>query len=646
MIASGTRLRALTALVTAWLMVLSLSVPALAAAEDVSKTVPWDEMEYVHDDPAPFNALAEDLTAAGKAGEKEEVLALYDELYDQFILIFTHCSIAGIHNDQDVTDEYWADEMVYSQTLATQLADTMATACHEVLEGPCGDALAEHIGDTAAEYLREYEPQTPRELELAAREAELLSEYSALMDTQYDTVYVYDGEDWDLTRLSGEEGAALTSDVYSEILNGIFDILCEKVVPIYTELVAIRTEEAQINGYDNYNQYAYEELYCRSYTPEQAMDLIGEVKELCQDIYYSPVLSMTGYVSPSYDDQEAMLEVLHTYTGRVDPVFDETWQFMVDNGLCDVAAGSGRSVGAYTTELPAYGCSFIYGDEVGDPEAMTTFIHEFGHFTAGHLHPAENFLTGRTCLDVAEIQSTGLELLVLPFYDEIYRQGADIARYYTMYRVLCTVTDQALFAEFEARIYEDPESYATKEALNTLYSEVSQEFGYYEPGPDPTWITIPHFFESPDYVISYVTAGLAAMQIWAAAQEDWQAGVDIYMDIERRGSIDLDYFEVLDEAGLKSFATPGVAAEVCGRFLDVMAELEGDILSSPLPAEQTADATETDITETDASDTDTEAPDAPAADGPDSGDVLDVQTQGLSPAGDGSPTDGTDVLAA
>ena len=663
MTASNRRLRSLTALLLAALFLLTTSVPALAASgEDASGAVPWTEMTYEHFDAAPFKEKMADLSAAAEDGDADKVISLYDELYDEYIRVYTYDCIATVHNSQDVNDDYWADELVYCDTLVTELSDAFCTACHQILDGPCADDFAAHVGENAAQEFRDYEPMTARELELTKRETELTNEYTALMDKQYDTVYTYDGEDWTLDRLDTEDSAALSDDEYYEIAYGIYGVLAQDAAAIYQELVSIRTEQARINDYDDYNHYAYEMIYGRDYTPEQAQDLFDEVKQISQDVYTSDVQYMTDEIAPTYDTQEDMLAALHEYTSRVDPIYDESWRFMTENGLCDIAAGSGRASGAYTIDLPAYDSEFIYSDEVGSYTALSTLFHEFGHFTAGRLVPAENYLTSWSILDLAEIHSTGMELLVLPFYDEIYDEGADIARYGTMYSALTTVTDQALFAEFEARVYADPDSYATAEALNKLYNDVSVEYGYSDVGSDPTWITVPHFFESPDYIVSYVTAALASIQIWAASQEDWQTGVDIYMDIVRQGQYDLNYFDVVEGAGLKSFDTAGVATEVCGRMLDAMAALEAEILGGE-DAEQAKDAPEADAetAETEApaetvAPPETEAPadtvappetEAPAdTETPaDTGDVLDVETHGMADgANDGPEEEDTDVL--
>ena len=53
---------------------------------------------------------------------------------------------------------------------------------------------------------------------------------------------------WSITRLLSE-GMGLDQEVYAEIYDLLYDELYTNVGEIYKELVAVRTEIAQLNGY-------------------------------------------------------------------------------------------------------------------------------------------------------------------------------------------------------------------------------------------------------------------------------------------------------------------------------------------------------------------------------------------------------------
>ena len=65
-----------------------------------------------------------------------------------------------------------------------------------------------------------------------------------------------------------------------------------------------------------------------------------------------------------------------------------------------------------------------------------TLVHEFGHFNAD-FYSTDSVLWGSSNIDVAEIQSQGLEVLFSQFTDEIYgEENADAMNAETIYNML------------------------------------------------------------------------------------------------------------------------------------------------------------------------------------------------------------------
>ena len=98
-----------------------------------------------------------------------------------------------------------------------------------------------------------------------------------------DCEITYNGEAWTEGKL--EETPPEDDSDANTILTLILKKRSETVVPIFKELVSVRTEIARENGYDNYVDYAYEELYNRDFTPGEVRALYPVIKDEISPLY-------------------------------------------------------------------------------------------------------------------------------------------------------------------------------------------------------------------------------------------------------------------------------------------------------------------------------------------------------------------------
>ena len=134
---------------------------------------------YYRYDTASFEADCGRLAACRDA---DEAVALYDELYEAYRQIESLSTAAYIRYSDDVADEYWSAESVWSETACADANDRLCTACRAVMDGPCAGALRAHVGDEAADYFAAYEEYPAAMQELLERESELVSEYYTALD--------------------------------------------------------------------------------------------------------------------------------------------------------------------------------------------------------------------------------------------------------------------------------------------------------------------------------------------------------------------------------------------------------------------------------------------------------------------------------
>ncbi len=539
----------------------------------------WADMDYRHYDPAWFYAQTDRLAALGAQDDVRAVLELYDTLYAELARIDTLGAIAYIRYCADVTDAYWSQESVYCSKLLAEAADALSLACRGVTEGPCAEAFAAHVGDGAAEALADYVPMTDREAELTGREAELVDEYNALINDADAVSYSYLGRTWTWDMLNGFPGVSLADrdyDGYLEVYYGLQKELNDLVAPVFTELVSIRAELAEAEGYESYADLAYERVYGRDYGPEEAQLLCDAAKAVGKEFYgsldQSPLWYGYGAVGP-VPDADGLMRTLGEYAGRIDPTLAESWQYMTCHGLCDVSDGENRFPGSFTVALNAYDSAFIFAHLSGNCADLGSLAHEFGHFAYDRLHPDYDLLTDTPCYDLLEVHSTGLETLLTEYYGEIYADGADTARFLALGELVDAVLEGCIFDEFQRRIYSSPDM--TPDEIDRLFADVCAEYGREElRDVDYSWMYVSHTFESPLYYLSYAVSALAAIQIWDLAREDFRSGVDAWKKVMDADAYKAGYSTVLTDCGLRLFTEPGAVEDICRPLLEELYRLD------------------------------------------------------------------------
>ncbi len=516
----------------------------------------WENIAYVHYDPESFYEGVENLLSLAGSGDSQSVIEWYDRLYNQLVTAFTQSTISFIHYSGDVTDAYWSKESLYCQSLYTQMEDRFLTACD------------------LTEVFVSYQPITEREAELLEEESALIDQYYDYMEDAQNTVYNYNGENWDLEKITGPQGIELVGQNYEgylEIFFGIQQSVCSQMGPLYTRMVEIRSELAQLYGYDNFTDYAYDLLYGRDYTAEQAQKLCDDVKPLSRT-YYNIVSSRKDRdAAASFSDQEALLAAMEKVLAKLDPSLLDSWRFLRDHHLIDIGRGGTRMEVSYTTYLSEYEEPFLFSTLFGDEMDLSTLIHEFGHFEGYLCSPPPNILIGDGSYDLMEIHSTALEALSTFCYEDVYPEGAEAMRSAVLGQLLESVVNGCIFDELQRRVYEQPDM--TSEQISSLYASICSEYGIYEPlGIDYAWVYISHNFDAPLYYISYAASALAAMQIWDTAQNDLTLGVELWEEILDHDAFTESYAEVLHDCGLLVFTEENAVQQICSSLLAVLQE--------------------------------------------------------------------------
>ena len=495
-----------------------------ASADGIHADVDYADMTwYIYD-------AAELLDKAARLGETadgKEAADLYDWLMAEYAKVYTLDNLAYIDFYAHPGDETLSDACRQLDSVLNEVNDALCTALSDALDGPAGSALRSYIGEDKATALVGYDEQTDRQREITERVSELTLQYNALI---------------------------------MEYLS--YDEETEKIGALYRELVDLHNEEAQIVGYKDYADYAYEASYGRDFTPDDAAALCEAVKPYARQYFGSLYYNEATYADFSADTDLTERELVGLVTQYMPRVSDDAAKaaaYMEKHGLYFMDSADRVSDLGFTTTFDQYNAPFIYLALYGDQNDIQSMFHEFGHYYDAYVNPVPDLLLSVGSLDIFEIHSTGMEALSTGWYEDIYGEDADLARIRFLDSALYTVFSGCLFDEFQRVVYADPT--LTPEQISQTFVTIARSYGLRSFGKEFShyWMQVNHNFESPFYYISYAVSMLASLQIYEMAENDWAAAADFYNDLVSLGAFDYTYCELLDKVGLECF-TDGLPA--------------------------------------------------------------------------------------
>lgn len=459
--------------------------------------------ELTDTDVEKFYELLDQCKEKALAGEDPDtVMNISDELDDQFEYMDSQLSIATVLYYCDLNDEEASQLYLDCTNQITEANNAYLEMAKELYdtEFPAKERFFEEWTEQDLLMLMAY---TPEVMELRQRNSEIEVAYQDLQDDE---------------------------EMYT------------KMVPLYIEMVQNNNRMAQIFGYSNYYEYAYELIYTRDYGPEE----IGTMRTLAaqylpdtleaalnnfitdmEDLNYFQQMNLSGFLFDSYEDD---------YTDEIEAYLatlpEQTRSDMLDmfNGNILMLDGVDSAMeGAFTTAISPNRYICYFGPGYSSP---LTIIHEVGHYY-GAKHTYLNDLP----LDLAETQSQGNEWLFMSFMENemqtaLYNSVVD----YKLYSDLATIMLCVIIDEFEEQVYTHPNiAGLTSDDLDAIMAEVCESYG----GIDFIGETVTDIqsywrmvvVEQPVYYISYGVSAIAAINIFTVAAEDYEQAVEIYCSL-------------------------------------------------------------------------------------------------------------------
>lgn len=493
-------------------------------------------------DESRLNIILDELKPYEKKAADDKVILntetalplLLDSLFEETDRLNTQLSLLDIKYYRDANNEEISDLSAKYADQNVAISDECFQVLRDILKGPNGALLKEKLTDEEEEFLATYEDMTAREKKLYNKETMLVQKYDKLLLNCSDPK---------------EDNREFTQ--------------------ILSDLVKVRNQIAHIYGYDNYPDYAYNEIYCRDYSSDDAAALYADVKKYivplyvasCDKFYHSDVQAIFDYD----DSGDTILERIAPYIGQIHPELKTSFNYLRRFHMYDIDDSPQKLDVGFTTDLPEYGSPYIFNKPYCEAADYSVTIHEFGHFNAGFHHKDHSLLMSEGSYDIAEIQSQGLELLFLEYYDELFGDSADVIESETISNILAGIVTGCMYDEFQQELFANPDM--SGKEMNALAAKLADEYGLIDAGYTSKdlahydWVQVSHTYESPMYYISYATSALSALDIWAESLDDRNSAVDKYMKIS---AVDLDkaYLEGLKECGLRNIFEDGVVKDI------------------------------------------------------------------------------------
>lgn len=513
-------------------------------------------------------------TLSGQNGTFEEIKQLYTWLYQEYIQIDTAASISRLQYHLDMSSDELAEKSLHNQTVRAEANVLYEEAMRAVLNSQYTQEFTEFIGEDVAQQFEGDPPLDAQKLAaLMVQEEALVKEYeSSLMQDNF--TVEYNGKTWDLDTLIAEQDE-ITEEDYSAIAKAISAKAGRIKAEIYLQLVEIRKEIAQLNGYGNAVDYYYEKIYGRDYSMQEAKEFHDDVKEYVVPVYFQ-IMEKTGNAD-SVVAQEDILSAIGDCLSQISVEMADLLNYMVEHEMYALAAVKTQESfdGGETMILSGYGQPYVYNSVYGGYTDITSTVHEFGHYCDMYLNGIYGAVVPQAKYDVAEISAIGLELLFYEYFDQLFEGEGSDEKINLLTATLSNVVTGCIDDEFQQRVY-SYEGELTVEKINELYNKTAEGYGVGRPG-DYSWVDTQHNFNAPFYYISYGVASTAALEIWMTGEnEGYDKAKQMYLEILSRGCFEYDYFEILEACGMRGFKDEALLSEMGETLIREVAELDAE----------------------------------------------------------------------
>ena len=551
--------------ITALLLCLMLTVSLGACAKGNGKTDPppaveradvkFEDMDAGEFDDTLINEIIDELDEAiTKKNNDKEVADLIDRLIAEYARLCDAYTLTEIAYYTTPDDEELFQKYVDADALSIYVDDDLQVIVSRVLDSEYEDIMLEKINVEDASPFYDYEGMSDEEAALQDQIAALQAEFNEYYSGTKEVTAEYNGKTWswdDVDSLSPADPD------YDGAFTALYRAEALEMGRILIEQARLRNEVAAMYGYENYYEMVWEEGYYRTYSYGDFETVADYTKQYLKD--YPGILHGMNYVRADYlplrdytvtDIYDKLLE------GRyLKPNAETAIKYIKEYNLLNIVGPESYSVG-FSTRFITYNEPYIYvyeRDPVYNMEFLGTIAHETGHCTNFFYDQKNSIASLLFDLDVAETQSTGFVLMYMDAFEKIYGEAGKGIPRQMFADAIGTLQNCGFQAEVERLLY--TVDGLTPEMMCEMAADIANDYAYYNAnesdGKNYFWAHIPHFSDSPGYVVSYVMSQIASLAMYTNYLEEPKKTAVLFDELLTENLGNLQYAEMLEKYGLE-----------------------------------------------------------------------------------------------
>ena len=369
----------------------------------------------------------------------------------------------------------------------------------------------------------------------------------ALADSPFKADYFVDMTDEEIAEYLGEQKSERYYELQAEqneIISAYYQLDYEDyydgAAEYYLRLIDVNNGIAEEEGYENYSDYAYPNVYGRDYSVDETDEYFENVKKYIYPAYIA-LNERTKAAFSSFTDEEKKLcnDFEHSngfvnymsdfkkYARYMGGEFLKAYNYLWNGkGYYFISQESGAPQAAFTWALISGEPFVFFSKEYQD---IITLVHEFGHYFA-HWEGG-----GDGGMDLSETQSQANEFLFTKYFLNNCDYSDNVKSYILdkkMLNAAKSVITCSIINEFEKFAYtvEDPTAEVLDEYMESLNDMVPEIGGQeYLSFLKRYWRAV--CIDNAAYYISYSVSLISSLEIYAEAVDDFSAGKVAYLKI-------------------------------------------------------------------------------------------------------------------